>query len=113
MRGRHAGPAPKPAGRQLYLGVSSGASLGAVISIAFGITIPGIKLAGTMIMAIVFAFLSLLIILTLAYKMDFTLSTNTIILISVIFTMFVSSIMSSIITFSGEHMKIISGQWAL
>jgi iron complex transport system permease protein len=89
------------------LGVSSGASLGAVISIAFGITIPGIQLAGTMIMAIVFAFLSLLIILTLAYKMDFTLSTNTIILIGVIFTMFVSSIMSIIITFSGEHMKSI------
>ncbi|NLL38095.1 MAG: iron ABC transporter permease [Clostridiales bacterium] len=89
------------------LGVSSGASLGAVISIAFGITIPGIQLAGTMIMAIVFAFLSLLIILTLAYKMDFTLSTNTIILIGVIFTMFVSSIMSIIITFSGEQMKSI------
>ena len=34
------------------LGVSSGASLGAVISIAFGITLPGIPLAGTMSMAV-------------------------------------------------------------
>ena len=38
------------------LGVSSGASLGAVISIAFGITLPGIPLAGTMSMAMLFAF---------------------------------------------------------
>ena len=34
------------------LGVSSGASLGAVISIAFGVTLPGIPLAGTMSMAV-------------------------------------------------------------
>ena len=47
------------------LGVSSGASLGAVLAIAFGITFPAIPFAGTMIMAILFAFLSLLIILGL------------------------------------------------
>ena len=50
------------------LGVSSGASLGAVIAIAFGITFPKLPFAGTMIMAIIFAFLSLLIILGLSYK---------------------------------------------
>ena len=33
------------------LGVSSGASLGAVIALAFGISIPGLPYAGTMIMA--------------------------------------------------------------
>ena len=84
------------------LGVSSGASLGAVIAIAFGITIPGLPLAGTMAMAMVFAFCSLLIILGLAYKLDFSLSTNTIILIGVIFSMFASSVMSIVITFSGD-----------
>lgn len=89
------------------LGVSSGASLGAVISIAFGITLPGIGYAGTMLMSIVFAFFSLLIILSLAYKLDFSLSTNTIILIGVIFTMFVNSIMSIVITFSGDRVKSI------
>ena len=36
------------------LGVSSGAALGAVIAIAFGITMPSLPFAGTMIMAIVF-----------------------------------------------------------
>ena len=89
------------------LGVSSGASLGAVISIAFGITIPGFPGGGTMIMAIIFAFGSLVLILALAYKLDFSLSTNTIILIGIIFTMFVNSILSLVITFAGDRVKTI------
>jgi iron complex transport system permease protein len=89
------------------LGVSSGASLGAVLSIAFGVTIPGIPFAGTMVMAILFAFLSLVLILALAYKLDFSLSTNTIILIGVVFSMFAHSVMNLIITFAGEKIKTI------
>ena len=90
------------------LGVSSGASLGAVIAIAFGITIPGLPFAGTMIMAMLFAFLSLLLILGLAYRLDSSLSTNTIILIGVIFSMFVSSILSLIVTFASDKVKQIT-----
>lgn len=90
------------------LGVSSGASLGAVISIAFGISFPGLPFAGTMVMAIVFAFLSLILILGLAYKLDSSLSTNTIILIGVIFSMFVSSIISIIITFAADKVQHIT-----
>ena len=36
------------------LGVASGASLGAVVAIAFGITLPALPFAGTMVLAIVF-----------------------------------------------------------
>lgn len=90
------------------LGVSSGASLGAVLAIAFGITFPSLPVAGTMLMAILFAFLSLLIILGLSYKLDYSLSTNTIILIGVIYSMFVSSAMNVIITFAGEKVKDIT-----
>ncbi|MCL2033537.1 MAG: iron ABC transporter permease [Oscillospiraceae bacterium] len=90
------------------LGVSSGASLGAVISIGFGITIPGVPLAGTMIMAMLFAFLSLVVILSLAYKLDYSLSTNTIILIGIVFSMFANSIISFIITFSGDKLRPIT-----
>ena len=46
--------------------------------------------------------------LGLAYKLDFSLSTNTIILIGVIFSMFASSVMSIIITFSGEKLRSIT-----
>lgn len=90
------------------LGVSSGASLGAVIAIAFGITLPGFPFAGTMVMAIAFAFLSLLIILSLAHKIDYSMSTNTIILIGVIYSMFVSSILALIVTFASDHVKQIT-----
>ena len=82
------------------LGVSSGASL--------GISFPSLPFAGTMVMAILFAFISLLIILGLAYRLDFSLSTNTIILIGVIYSMFVSSAMSVIITFASNKLKQIT-----
>jgi len=87
------------------LGVASGASLGAVVAIAFGITLPALPFAGTMVLAIVFAFLSLLIILSLAYKIDYSMSTNTIILIGVIYSMFVSSILALIISFASDRVK--------
>jgi iron complex transport system permease protein len=90
------------------LGVASGASLGAVVAIAFGITLPALPFAGTMVLAIVFAFLSLLIILSLAYKIDFSMSTNTIILIGVIYSMFVSSILALIISFASDRVKQIT-----
>lgn len=90
------------------LGVSSGASLGAVIAIAFGVTLPSLPFAGTMGTAIIFAFASLLVILGLSYKLDRSLSTNTIILIGVIFSMFVSSIMSVIITFAADKVQRIT-----
>ena len=90
------------------IGVSSGASLGAVLAIAFGITFPGLPFAGTMVMAILFALLSLLIILGLAYRLDCSLSTNTIILIGVIFSMFATSVTSVVITFASERLRSIT-----
>ena len=89
------------------LGVSSGASLGAVLAIAFGLNIPGFANGGVMLMAMTFAFLSMLIILGLAYRLDFSLSTNTIILIGIIFSMFVNSIVNVVVTFAGEKVKTI------
>lgn len=90
------------------LGVSSGASLGAVLAIAFGITIPQLPFTGTMLLAILFAFLSLVIILTFAYRLDHALSTNTIILIGIIYSMFVSSILSLVIAFASDHLRSIT-----
>ncbi|GHU73271.1 putative ABC transporter permease protein YvrB [Clostridia bacterium] len=89
------------------MGVSAGASLGAVIAIAFGASIPGLRIAGSMGMAMVFAFVSLTLILSLAYRLDHTLSTNTILLIGVIFSMFANSIISLITAFAGERIKSI------
>lgn len=90
------------------LGVSSGASLGAVIAIAFGITFPSLPFAGTMVMAMLFAFASIVLILSIAYKLDYTLSTNSIILIGIIYSMFASSLMSLVITFSSDKLHNIT-----
>jgi len=90
------------------LGVSAGASLGAVIAIAFSVSVPALSLIGTVSMAMLFAFLSLIVILSLAYKLDCSLSTNTIILIGVIYSMFMNSIISLVIAFAGERVKHIT-----
>ena len=90
------------------LGVSSGASLGAVLAIVLGMQFPGLPFAGTMVMAMLFAFGSLALILTLAYALDRSLATGTIILIGVVFSMFVSSLMNLLITFAGEKIKSIT-----
>ena len=88
------------------LGVSSGASLGAVLAIALGIS--GASQSGTTLMAMAFAFLSLIMILGLAYALDRSLSSNSIILIGVIFSMFTSSLITLIISFAEEHIKSIT-----
>ena len=61
-----------------------------------------------MVMAMLFAFGSLALILTLAYALDRSLATGTIILIGVVFSMFVSSLMNLLITFAGEKIKSIT-----
>ena len=90
------------------LGVSSGASLGAVIAIAFGISFPALPFAGTMLMAMLCGFLSLLLILALTYRLDGSFSTHTIILVGVIWSMFVSSIINLIVTFASDHIRSIT-----
>ena len=71
------------------LGVSSGASLGAVMAMAF-------------------AFLSLVLILSLAYALDHSLATNSIILIGVIFSMFISSVINLILSFLNDQVRSIT-----
>lgn len=90
------------------LGVSSGASLGAVLAMAFGLEIPGLPYAGSIATAILFAFLSLVLILFFAYTFDRSFSTHTIILVGVIFSMFASSLISLVIAFSGEMLRTIT-----
>ncbi len=87
------------------IGVSSGAALGAVIAMAAGFTLPGSSYGGVMITAMAFAFGSLVLILSLAYTLDRSMATNSIILIGVIFTMFISSIISLVVTFASEHTR--------
>lgn len=90
------------------LGVSSGASLGAVLAIALGIFIPQLPFAGTMVMAMLFAFASVMLITLMAFALDRSMKTYTIILIGVVFTMFTSSLINLVIAFSGEKVRTIT-----
>ncbi|MBR2123119.1 MAG: iron ABC transporter permease [Lachnospiraceae bacterium] len=87
------------------LGVSSGASLGAALAITLGITIHGTLWSGATLMAMLTAFLSMIFILSLAYRLDRSLSTNTIILLGIIFSMFISSVISLLIIFASEKIR--------
>ena len=89
------------------LGVSSGASLGAVTALTLGIALPGFPLGGVMLTAMLFAFLSLLAILSLAYALDRSLATASILLIGVVFSLFASSVMSLMISFAGEKARTV------
>ena len=87
------------------MGVSSGAALGAMLALLTGFYLPGVPWGGTVVLAIAFAFLSMVLILSLVYALDRSLSTQTIILIGVIFSMFASSLMSLMIAFAGERVR--------
>lgn len=90
------------------LGISSGAALGAALSIVLGISIPGLESAGPAAVAMIFSFGSLIMILSLAWGIDRSFATNNIILIGVVFTMLVSALLSILITFSGEKLRSIT-----
>ena len=90
------------------LGVSSGGALGAALAIVLEISIPGLPLAGSLVMSMVFAFASLMMILSMAYGMDRSLSTHTIILIGVIFSMLASALLSLLFAFAGDKLKSVT-----
>lgn len=87
------------------LGITSGGALGAILAIAFNINIPYVPGGGVAISSMLFSFLSLLLILSLSYKIDYNLSTQTIILTGVIFTMLINSVNSLIVYLSGDSLK--------
>jgi iron complex transport system permease protein len=89
------------------LGVSSCAALGAVVAMVTGLQFPFMPFLGITFMSILFAFVSFFVILTLSYKIDYNLSTNTIILTGVIISMFAGSIISFIVSMSNEQLKSI------
>lgn len=87
------------------LGITSGGALGAVLSIVLGISLPFLPQAALALMSILFSFLSLAFILSLSYKIDYNLSTQTIILTGVIFSMLAGSLTSLLVSFAGSSLK--------
>lgn len=88
------------------LGISSGGSLGAALFLAFGQLLPAaLQGVGMAFTSIVFSFLSLFLVLALAWRFDRGFVTNTIILLGVVFSMLCGSLTSLVVSFSGEKMN--------
>ena len=91
------------------LGVSSGASVGAVMTIFFGMSVSFLGSFTLPIFSIIFAVLTIFCVLTFAQKMDRSMKVETIILTGIIFSAFLSAFISLMIALSGEELRQVIG----
>ncbi len=94
------------------LGVSSGAAVGAVFVLFFGITLPFLGRFTLPIISIVFGFLTLCLVILFARTVQKSMSTETIILVGIITSSFLGSCISLMIALTGEELRQIIG-WLL
>lgn len=94
------------------LGVSSGASVGAVITLFFGISIPFLGIYTLPVFSMVGAFITMLAVIGFAKLVDRSMKMETIILTGIIFSSFLGSIISLMIALTGEELRQIIG-WIL
>jgi iron complex transport system permease protein len=94
------------------LGVSSGASVGAVITLFFHFTIPFLGGLTLPFMSVLFSFLTILFVVFFAKKMDPAMRVETIILTGIIIGSFLSAFISLMIALTGNELRQIIG-WLL
>ncbi|MGE8080310.1 FecCD family ABC transporter permease [Peribacillus loiseleuriae] len=94
------------------LGVSSGASVGAVITLFFGLSLPVIGLFTLPLLSVLFSFLTIFSVLLFAQKLDRSMKVETIILTGIIFSSFLGAFISLMIAMTGEELRQIIG-WLL
>jgi iron complex transport system permease protein len=94
------------------LGVSSGASVGAVMTLFFGISVPFLGLFTLPVLSMLGAFLTMIIVMGFARLIDRAMKMETIILTGIIFSSFLGSVISLMIALTGEELRQIIG-WLL
>lgn len=94
------------------LGVSSGASVGAVVTLFFGISVPFLGLFTLPVFSMIGAFLTMVTVMSFAKLIDRAMKMETIILTGIIFSSFLGSVISLMISLSGEELRQIIG-WLL
>ena len=85
-----------PLASPYILGVSSGASLGAGIIIITGFTIPLVGRFSLPLTGFIFGFTTVFFVATFSSKMDKSMSNNTIILFGMVFSLFLSAILTTL-----------------
>ncbi|PAE23128.1 iron ABC transporter permease [Bacillus sp. 7894-2] len=94
------------------IGVSSGASLGAVLTLFFGLSIPFAGMFTLPLFSILFAFLTIFAVLLFARNIERSMKVETIILTGIIFSSFLGALISLMIALTGEELRQIIG-WLL
>lgn len=94
------------------LGISSGASVGAVFTLFFGVSIPVLGLFTLPIFSMAGAFVTLIVVMGFAKMVDRTMKMETMILTGIIFSSFLGSCISLMIALTGEELRSIMG-WLL
>ncbi|MCM3566955.1 iron ABC transporter permease [Neobacillus mesonae] len=94
------------------LGVSSGASVGAVITLFFNLSIPFVGFFTLPLLSILFSFLTIFVVLTFARKIERSMRVETIILTGIIFSSFLGALISLMIALTGDELRQIIG-WLL
>lgn len=94
------------------LGVSSGASVGAVVTLFFGISVPFLGMFTLPVFSMLGAFLTMVTVMSFAKLIDRAMKMETIILTGIIFSSFLGSVISLMISLSGEELRQIIG-WLL
>ncbi|MBU9724000.1 MULTISPECIES: FecCD family ABC transporter permease [Bacillaceae] len=87
------------------LGASSGAAVGAVTVLYFGISIPFIGILTLPVFAILSGFITLITVILFARTVQRSLSVETIILTGIIFSSFLGAIISLLISLSGDEIR--------
>ncbi|MFJ7697934.1 FecCD family ABC transporter permease [Lysinibacillus fusiformis] len=94
------------------LGISSGASVGAVMTIFFNISIPVVGLYALPTFSMIGAIITMVVVMSFAKIVDRSLKMETLILTGVIFSSFLGSLISLMIALSGEELRQVIG-WLL
>ena len=97
------------------LGVSSGASVGAVMTLFFGISIPIFGTYTLPVFSMVGAALTMFLVLGFARLVDHSMKMETIILTGIIFGSFLGSVLSLMIALTGEELRqeVSAGCWVV
>lgn len=94
------------------LGISSGASVGAVITIFFSVSLPVLGTYTLPIFSMIGALITIVGVMSFAKLVDRTMKMETLILSGIIFSSFLGSCISLMIALTGEELRSIMG-WLL
>lgn len=94
------------------IGVSSGASVGAVLTLFFGLSIPLAGMFTLPLFSILFSFLTIFAVLLFTRSIERSMKVETIILTGIIFSSFLGALISLMIALTGEELRQIIG-WLL